>query len=307
MKTPSPRQLEYFLALADTLSFSKAADVCHVTQSTLSNGLIELENTLNQRLFDRGTRRVSLTPAGEDLIAPSRSILEQLDNLVHLAQTYRAPLSGRMVLGIIPTIAPYILPKLLPQQQISYPDLDLHLREDVTARQLEDLKKGKTDIVLMAFPYDTPALDRQILWREPFFLASPKKRGQPRTIGLDELKAHKILLLEDGHCLREHVISACRLPVNQDKLPSSMRTSLGATSLQTLVQMVQHGYGATLLPEMAVQKDQIPKGIAIQSFDDPVPFREIGLVWRKHDPRSPDFRLLGDLIRQSCMSHTLAV
>ena len=295
MHLPTLRQLHYFLAIAETLSVSRAAENCHITQSTLSSALAELEDMLGVKLFDRGTRKFSLTQVGEDMLLPARAILEQTENLVRLAQQQRAPLSSKLVLGIIPTIAPYLLPKLLPALQTTYPALDLVLREDITNRQLDELKRGTIDVVLMAFPYKTQNTEDMILWSEPFFIAragtKPALEGM-MTIG--DLQKEKILLLDDGHCLRDHIISACRLT-------SSSKTSktLGATSLQTLIQMVQHGYGATLLPAMAINPQQPMEGISIQRFVSPQPTRQIGLAWRKNDPRAAEFRLLGKFIKET--------
>ncbi len=295
MRLPTLRQLQYFIAVAETLSVSRAADNCHITQSTLSASLAELEDVLGEKLFDRGTRHLNLTQVGTDLLLSARTIIEQSENLVRMASRHREPLTGKLALGVIPTIAPYLLPQLLPALQNEFPSLDLMLREDVTARQLDDLKNGKIDVVLMAFPYDTPsALDTLMLWKEAFFVArAGKQSSKADTMSIDELQQEKILLLDDGHCLRDHIISACRLT-------SSSKTSktLGATSLQTLIQMVQHGYGTTLLPAMAIQPDQMPKGICIQRFSNPQPTRQIGIVWRKNDPRAGEFALLGGFIKK---------
>ncbi len=269
-----------------------------MTQSALSNGLTELEDIMGAKLFDRGTRRVALTPVGEELVAPAKAALEQMEHLVHLAGTHRAPLTGRLILGIIPTIAPYLLPKILPQQAIHYPDLDLQLREDITARQLDNLRKGKVDAVLMALPYDVEDFAHETLWPEPFFLAGTKKPKSNAFLKIGDLKKETILLLEDGHCLRDHVIESCHLTALGE--PSGLRKTLGATSLQTLIQMVQHGYGSTLLPSMAIDPYNVPKGLYIQRFENPQPHRLIALVWRKNDPRATEFRLLGDFIKKSC-------
>ena len=302
MKLPTARQLQYFLAVADHLSFSRAAESCHITQSTLSNGLLELETLLGNRLFIRDTRRVSLTPVGQDLIAPSRAILEELKNLVYLTRRHHEPLSTHLILGIIPTIAPYILPRFLPAQQQEFPNLDLQLKEDLTMRQLDNLEKGTIDAVLMAFPYETEKMQTVVLWSEPFYLAradnTDQNTGEIKPLTLDDLKKETILLLEDGHCLRDHVISACQLSPRSKS--SGMEKTLGATSLQTLIQMVQHGYGATLLPYMATLPDLLPSGIRIVPFSAPQPSRQIGLVWRKDDPRAEEFRLLGRFIKRVC-------
>jgi LysR family hydrogen peroxide-inducible transcriptional activator len=288
MRLPTLRQLQYFIAVAETLSVSRAADNCHITQSTLSASLAELEDVLGEKLFDRGTRHLNLTQVGTDLLPSARTIIEQSENLVRMASRHRDPLSGKLALGVIPTIAPYLLPQLLPALQTEFPSLDL--------MQLDDLKNGKIDVVLMAFPYDTPsALDTLMLWKEPFFVArAGDQLSRSDTMSIDDLQQEKILLLDDGHCLRDHIISACRLT-------SSSKTSktLGATSLQTLIQMVQHGYGTTLLPAMAIQPDQMPKGICIQRFSNPQPTRQIGIVWRKNDPRAGEFALLGGFIKKT--------
>lgn len=294
MRIPTLRQLQYFIAVADTLSVSRAAENCHITQSTLSAALAELEDTLSEKLFDRGTRKVALTRIGEELIPAARAIIEQTENMVRNAKRHRDPLSDKLALGVIPTIAPYLLPQLLPALQESFPQLDLILREDITSRQLDDLKRGIIDVVLMAFPYETHSTETMMLWTEPFFLArAGKKSTLPDLLTLNDLKQEKILLLDDGHCLRDHIISACRLTAS-----SGNRKTLGATSLQTLIQMVQHGYGTTLLPAMAIRPDQMPQGISIQRFADPQPTRKIGLVWRKDDPRSEEFRILGEFIKK---------
>ena len=295
MRLPTLRQLQYFMAVADTLSFSRAAENCNITQPSLSLALNELEDTLGEKLFHRGTRKMELSQVGKELIPFARSIIEQSENLVRMAGRHRAPLSGQLSLGIIPTIAPYLLPHLLPALQSTYPSLDLQLKEDITTRQLDALKSGKIDVVLMALPYDTPQMEQMLLWKEPFFLArTGDQKSVTDQVTLDDLQNETILLLDDGHCLRDHIMSACSLAAT-----SANRKTLGATSLQTLIQMVQNGYGATLLPSMAIDPQQMPKGVTIQRFANPQPTRQIGLVWRKDDPRVSEFRLLGEFIAKT--------
>ena len=298
MRIPTLRQLQYFLSVADTLSISRSAEACHVTQSTLSAGLAELEDILGTPLFDRGTRHMRLTPTGTTLLPEATAILRQSEKLVHLANLHKDPLSAPLTLGVIPTIAPYILPKLLPLVQTEFPRLDLRLKEDLTARQLADLKRGVVDVVLMAFPYDAPQTESMILWTEPFFLAKAGAGGASSELAtLDDLQQETILLLDDGHCLRDHIIAGCRLNAAASQRES--RRTLGATSLPTLIQMVQHGYGATLLPAMAITPSDPPKGLVIQRFATPQPTRQIGLAWRSGDPRHADFHLLGALIARA--------
>lgn len=292
---PTLRQLQYFIALADHLSFVRAADACNVTQSTLSGGLRDLENALEEKLFERSSRGVALTKVGKNLILPAQDLIARAEGFVQMARQSRAPLSGPLSLGIIPTIAPYLLPGLLPALQDQYPDLQLQLREDTTARVLDGMGKGQIDAVLMAFPYDTEQAEQMTLWDEVFLIASPDVGAHRfKMASPDRLAGEDILLLDDGHCLRDHAMAACRLQ------PASRRKTFGATSLPTLIQMVQHGYGLTLLPDMAVRHGTVPKGVTINRFAAPEPTRQIGLAWRKGSPREKEFRLLGDFIVKTC-------
>ena len=290
-QTPTLRQLRYFTAVAETLSFSKAASACSVTQSTLSGGLQDLEHLLGEKLFERTSRDVALTETGRDLVEPARALVSQAENFVQMAKRNRPPLSSTLTLGVIPTIAPYLLPDLLPGLQSTFLQLDLHLREDLTARMLDELEKGNVDAVLMAFPYESETLDTMMLWDEPFFLVSAGvQMSHTAKASLQDLDSQDVLLLDDGHCLRDHAIAACRLK------SSTQRKTFGATSLPTLIQMVQHGYGVTLLPAMAINPKTMPQGLSIQRFAAPQPTRTIGLAWRKDSPRAAEFRVLGDFI-----------
>lgn len=305
MRLPTVRQLQYFLAVAECLSFSKAAKSCHITQSTLSNGLSDLEILLGEKLFNRDTRTVTLTTFGQEFLVPAQAIMEQLKNLVFLSQSQKEPLTGFISLGIIPTIAPYLLPYILPRQQQTYPKLDLRLKEDMTYRQLESLEKGHVDAVLMALPYESSNTDHEILWSEPFFLARHTNKKQTKhlntkqLVDLKDLRTMDILLLEDGHCLRDHIIASCKLMGARKTKNGSSENTLGATSLQTLIQMVQHGYGATLLPRMAVGSEFLPSNIELLPFKNPQPNRQIALVWKKNDPRAEEFKLLGRFIKDA--------
>ena len=288
---PTLRQLQYFVALSENLSFVRAAQACNVTQSTLSGGLADLENALGEKLFDRSSRGVTLTKTGKTLLAPARDLLGRAEIFVATARQNRDPLTGPLGFGIIPTIAPYVLPLLLPALQNHYPALQLHLREDTTARLLDLLDRGEIDAVLMAFPYELAQADRLDLWKENFMVAVPENRaGQFKKTTPAALAEETLLLLDDGHCLRDHAMAACRLQ------SAARQKTFGATSLPTLIQMVQHGFGITLLPEMAVKNGAIPQGVAIQPFAAPQPTRQIGLAWRRGSPREKEFRLLGDFI-----------
>ncbi len=292
MDTPTLRQLQYFLAVADHLSFHKAAETCYVTQPTLSEGLKSLEDLLGTKLFERTKRSVALTPSGTELVLPARDILARAEDFVLMARARKEPFTGKLTLGVIPTIAPYLLPTLLPALQKQFPQLELHLKEDVTAQLLSALEQRSIDVVLMAFPYDTSGIKQMKLWSEPFVIAMPGDRNTTETHAtLNDLSKHNIMLLEDGHCLRDHALAACRLQ------PSGQRKTFGATSLTTLIQMVQHGYGSTLLPAMAADPKTMPRGVTIQHFSNPQPSRQIGLAWRQGNPREKEFRALGEIIK----------
>ena len=298
MDMPTLRQLQYFLAVADNLSFHKAAESCHVTQPTLSEGLKSLEDLLGTKLFERTKRSVALTPSGTELLLPARDIMARAEDFVLMARARKEPFTGKLTLGVIPTIAPYLLPTLLPALQKKFPQLELHLKEDVTAQLLSALEQRSIDVVLMAFPFDTPGIKQMKLWSEPFVIAMPSEKSIDKTVmekqaTLNDLSKHNILLLEDGHCLRDHALAACRLQL------SGQRKTFGATSLTTLIQMVQHGYGATLLPAMAVDPKTMPRGVTVQRFSNPQPSRQIGLAWRQGNPREKEFRALGQMIIQT--------
>lgn len=283
---PTLKQLDYLIALKQEGSFSKAAEHCFVTQSTLSAGIKELETVLGQTLVDRSSRTITLTTLGEDIYAQAAKITGQVDALVGLAKKQNEPLSGTLKLGVIPTIAPYMLPAILPSLQRDYGNLDIQLYEDLTERLIERLQRRKIDLLLMAFPFEAEGIERHILFEEPFVVAAPKGKYRKQAITLDFLDDKSVLLLEDGHCLRDHALQACKL----QKAPQ--KRTFSATSLPTLIQMISHGYGITLLPEMAAKRGGLPPNIDILEFKDPKPTRQIGLAWRKGAPGAHDYRLL---------------
>lgn len=291
---PTLRQLHYLVALAEHGSFSRAAGACHVTQSTFSAGIKELETVLEAHLVERSKRRVALTPLGEEVVARARRVLEATEELVLHSRHGRKPLSGPLRLGVIPTIAPFLLPRLLPPLIAAYPDLRLYLREDLTARLVAQLEAGQLDLLLIALPYTAPQLRMTPIMTDPFLLAYrakdwPLPRTPPR---IEDLRQETVLLLEDGHCLREHAIAACAL------MDVDRAATFSATSLHTLVQMVNNGLGVTLLPEIAVESG-ITAGtdVAVQRFAEPQPERQIGLAWRKGSGREEEYRLLLDFFR----------
>ena len=297
---PTLRQLHYLSALADRNSFVRAAEHCHVTQSTLSAGIAALENVLGHALIDRTNRNpVVLTPLGRDVVAAGRLLLRGAEDLVARARRLDEPMRGPLRLGIIPTIAPYFLPQALPFLQRDFPRLEIQLHEDQSARLVTALHGGDLDLALLAFPYDTGDLATAVLFSENFVLACRKKtRKDSRKVMIDELRGQPLLLLDEGHCLRDQALAACKLQSRD------ARRTFSATSLPTLIEMVRHGYGITLLPEMAVRETSLPKGIDIFLFKDPVPGREIGLAWRAGHSREPEYRLLAKTLRKARLPQT---
>ena len=289
---PTIRQLRYFVALAQTLSFSKAAEQCFVTQSTLSASIKDLEITLGQTLVERTSRHVIIAPSGQELLRRAESILKDLHDMVQSLNTFTEPLNGSMRIGVIPTIAPFIVPDLLSYINEEYPALELTFKEGLSAEILQDLDRGDVDICLMALPFDTASFRSKALFEDPFYLAVHKDKSKGRTsITVEQLKDYELILLEDGHCLKDHALDACQLiPADQSKI-------LRASSLQTLLQMCAKGLGETLVPAMAIQNDWLMSAnIKILPFRGASPKRTIGLVWRKASWNTQDFELIGDII-----------
>src|SRR5689334_11561148 len=282
---PSLRQLRYLVELSERLNFRQAAEASFITQSTLSAGIKELESVLGVQLVERDTRRVRITPVGEEVVKRARQLLASAQDLVELAKGAAEPLSGLLGLGVIPTIAPFLLPSLLPQLRRRYPRLRLHLREDLTERLLERLRSGHLDMAVIALPYATGDLLVRELFADDFrFVArEDDPQAQSKTVSVNRLDADNILLLEEGHCLRDHAIAVCKA-----RAPSE--AGIEATSLNTLVQMIEGGMGVTLLPEMALNGG-ILKGTHLVSrpFATQVPSRMIALVARPSSARKTDF------------------
>lgn len=293
MIRPTLRQLAYLTALQDKKSFSAAAEQCRVTQSTLSAGIKELETIMGQRLINRRARKSSLTPFGLEVAERARRILAETDNLMARARKMNAPLSGIFRLGVIPTIAPYLLPKMLPPLQRRFPDLELQLHEDLTRRLLGLADQGRLDAILMAFPYETPGMTQKILFEEEFVLAAPAQRKTPGKLSIHDLKPDDLLLLEDGHCLRDHALSACQISAPH------ARKAFSATSLPTLIQMIEHGYGVTLLPAMAAKDSFLTARTRLIPFKSPAPRRRIGLAWPRNGPLAQDALLLAGFLQKT--------
>jgi LysR family hydrogen peroxide-inducible transcriptional activator len=298
---PSVRHLRHLVALADHAHFGHAAAACHVTQSTLSASIKELEALLEGGLVDRTKRSVVLTPIGLETVNRARRIIADLEELAAAVRASRDPLTGTVRMGVIPTIGPYLLPRLLPELRRAYIQLKLYLVEDLTARLIEALHEGKLDVVLLALPYDCGAVETSILFEDRFIVALPKGHvlANEASITADQLMHEDLLLLKDGHCLREHALAACNLA------SGGHSEAFEATSLPTLVQMVDNGLGTTLLPVLAVEAGLL-RGTSLVSrpFISDNPAREIGLVWRKGTGRRHEFILLAqELADRSGMHH----
>jgi LysR family hydrogen peroxide-inducible transcriptional activator len=284
---PTLRQLRYLKLLADHGSFSRAAEAAHVTQPTLSAGIQELERILGTALVDRNRSGVILTAAGEEVVGRAGAILAQTEELVREAQGAGTPLGGRFRLGVIPTIAPFLLPAALSRLRKAYPKLRLFLREDMTHRLLAEVRSGALDAALVALPYDTQGLEWAHVIDDELLAALPE--GHP-LCGADRvspgrLDREEMILLEDGHCLRDHALMSCGLP------RFDREEAFAATSLATLVQMVGSGLGVSFLPAMAVGAG-LGAGIAVRPLDADHPSREVVVAWRAGSTRAEEGRLL---------------
>ena len=295
-RLPSLRQLRYLCALEEHLHFSRAADACAVTQSTLSAGIQELEAMLDASLVERTKRRVLVTPLGREVAARARRLLRAAEDLVDAAQGGGEPLTGDLRLGVIPTIGPYLLPRALPGLRGDYADLKLYLREDQTAALLEQLEAGRLDAVVLALPYDIGDLETMTLAEDRIVLVcrADHPLAGSAEVGYSALKDTRLLLLEDGHCLRKHALRACQL-ADPDR-----HEVFQGTSLRTLVPMVASGLGVTLLPSMALESE-LPQvgGLVARPLNSAAGSREIVLAWRKSSPRGAEFRLLGEVLRRA--------
>jgi len=294
---PTLRQLLYLKLLVEHGSFGRAAEAAHVTQPTLSAGIQELERCLGAPVVERARSGVILTPVGEEALRRARVILNETDELVEAAKSANQPLSGRFRLGVIPTVAPFLLPKALPILRERFPKLRLFLREDLTHRLVTALRAGQLDAALIALPYDLAGLHYAHVADDELLAAVPANHpiaGQKRAT-IDALEKEDIILLEDGHCLREHALSACGLTLRK---PPPGEEVFAATSLPTLVQMVGSGLGVTFLPAMAVDAgltDTAP--VAIRPIAADHPSREIVVAWRAGSSRAAEGKLLAETLR----------
>jgi LysR family transcriptional regulator, hydrogen peroxide-inducible genes activator len=288
------RDLRYFVALADTKHFGKAAERSFVSQPTLSAQIKKLENYLGVQLIERQPRRVTLTESGLKILPLARRILEQSDEIISLARNEHDPLSGKLKLALIPTIGPYLLPLIMRRLRKQLPQLKVMLYEYQTQALLERLRSGEIEMGILALPVALDGLEAKELYQENFTVAVPGNHAfaKKATIKLDDLSGETLLLLEDGHCLRDQALDVCnRVDVKENE-------DYRATSLETLRQMVAAGLGITLLPELATRGPfGSGQGLVVKSFAKPVPFRTIGAVWRKSSSRGAAIQTLCDVIQ----------
>lgn len=286
------KQIRYFDALARELHFGRAAESCSVTQPALSMQIHEMERTLGLALVERTRSGVQLTVKGREIAGRCARILGDVRDLVAYARHSNSVLAGTLRLGVIPSVAPYLLPPLLPLLREAYPELELHVRETQTQLLTDELLEGKLDVLLLALPVKHADLTNRALFEDKFLLAVPKERKlSGRVRATPELIEHeRLLLLEEGHCLRDQALTYCSL-----QQVDAVNT-FGASSLATIVEMVSAGFGITLLPEMAVGIEERGRDITLVRFVEPEPARSIGLVWRSTSPRTQDFEELGRLV-----------
>ncbi len=292
----SPRQLQYIVAVAEELSFRGAARRCFVSQPALSAQLAEAERALGVRLFERDRRRVLITPAGEAVVARARAVLLDVQDLIETAERHVDPLRGELRLGVIPTIAPYLLPELGPTLREAFPELRLRWREDKTERLVEAVERGDLEGALLAVEADLGSLDYATLCHDPFVLAAPVGHALAAAEGplaLAALAEEQVLLLDDGHCFRAQALALCATA-------GAREPGYRATSLSTLVQMVTAGEGVTLLPSSAVEVENRHGQLVVRPFLEPAPHRTLALAWRPGAPVESALRSLAEALRALC-------
>ncbi|HET7884772.1 MAG TPA: LysR substrate-binding domain-containing protein [Bradyrhizobium sp.] len=287
------RQLRYFDALARHGHFGRAAEACSISQPALSMQIKEMEEALGGVLLERSARQIALTTFGEELLQRVREILRSVDELGDFARASRDRLAGRLRVGMIPTIAPYLLPKVIENLARLHPELDLHVRETLTPRLIKEVAEGRLDTAIVALPVSEPSLTEIALFRENFLLVRPGEQRNTPVPSREMLREMKLLLLEEGHCFRDQALSFC----NMQSAPP--REVLDASSLSTLVQMVGAGIGVTLIPEMAVEVETRSASVSVARFKNPQPSRTIGMVWRKSNPLARQLQQISEAV---CLS-----
>ena len=290
---PTIKQLQYLVALRAHGHFGKAAESCFVTQSTLSAGLRELETLLGLTLVERTRRVVRFTPLGEKIAEKAGRVLREAEELAELARAEGKPLHGELRMGVIPTIAPFLLPAMLPQLRKEWPSLKLYLREETSQAACEALHRGQLDCVLLALPFPCGDVESAPLFEDRLFVAFPRGEAPDgRMVEIDSIDEGRLLMLEDGHCLKDHALSACNRP------DLRAHAAMMGTSLHTLVQMVDNGLGLTFIPAMAIDAGILAgTGVDARPLKSENGFRRVALIWRRSSPRDNEFKLLADSLR----------
>jgi len=284
------RQLRYFEALARHGHFGRAAESCAVSQPALSMQIKEMEQALGGTLLERGARQVALSKFGEEVLPRVRDILRSVDELGDFARASRDRLAGRLRVGMIPTIAPYLLPRVIENLSRLHPELDIHVRETLTPRLIKDVVEGRLDTAIVALPVSEPTLTEIALFKENFLLVRPGEQEGTPVPSRAMLREMKLLLLEEGHCFRDQALSFCNMQA------SPPREVLDASSLSTLVQMVGAGIGVTLIPEMAAAVETRSASVSVAHFKNPQPSRTIGMVWRKTSPLARQLQQISEVV-----------
>lgn len=293
---PTLRQLQFLVALKDHGHFGKAAEASFVTQSTLSSGIQELERLLGMPLVERSRRTVRFTSLGNEIVERGRRLLIEAEEIAGLATAAGKPLSGELRMGVIPTIAPFLLPRVLPKLRAAYPELKLYLREETSQHSCDALHRGTLDCALLALPFGCGDVETERLFDDQLMLALPsaKAKGLPKRVPRDLIEGEELLLLEDGHCLTDHALAAC------GRSASRSRASILGTTLHTLVQMVDNGIGVTLVPQMALDAGILDgTSLETRAIEGGSALREIALIWRRRSPRDKELRLLAKALRDA--------
>ena len=303
---PTVKQLQYLVALRQFGHFGRAADACFVTQSTLSAGLRELETLLGITLVERTRRVVRFTALGERIADKAVKVLRETEELAEMARAQGRPLHGELRMGVIPTIAPFLLPAMLPRLREHWPELKLYLREETSNAACEALHRGQLDCVLLALPFPCGEVDSTPLFDDPLFVAFPRGEAPAaKSIAAAEIDENRLLLLEDGHCLKDHALSACNRPELR------AHAAMMGTSLHTLVQMVDNGLGLTFVPGMAIESGILSgTGVDAKPLRSEHPYRRIALIWRRSSPRESEFHMLAATLRRivsDVIRHVIAI
>ncbi len=294
------RQLRYFDALARLGHFGRAADACAISQPAMSMQIRELEEALGSELFERGARQVRLTQLGEDFAGRVGEILRAVDELEDVARAARDRLTGRLRIGVIPTVAPYLLPAIIGELTRVHPELDIRIRETVTPNLLEELAEGRLDTAIVALPVSEASLTETPLFEETFVLVRPKSDEAKPVPNREALREMRLLLLEEGHCFRDQALSFCAMR------SARPRELLDGSSLSTLVQMVGAGIGVTLIPEMAVGVETRSAAVSVARFEGPQPSRTIGMIWRRTSPLAYRLAEIAEIVRRAAAAERAA-